>query len=195
MNIALALRRAVPAALAATIALSAAVAPCAPAAAYAADAHSSTELTLRQVENPFDTGANQHLTINEGETLTLKGDITGGFGEVSFQWFVSTDGGNHWEKVNGAAGIELSIEDAQPGDYIYRLVATDMYGNTAHQDFYVTVNGADSAASSAIDAVSGAVKTGDALPIAGIAGAALMAGGLAARSYQKLAKSNEEEAR
>lgn len=195
MNIALALRRAVPAALAATIALSAAVAPCAPAAAYAADAHSSTELTLRQVKNPFDTGANQHLTINEGETLTLKGDITGGFGEVSFQWFVSTDGGNHWEKVNGAAGIELSIEDAQPGDYIYRLVATDMYGNTAHQDFYVTVNGANSAASSAIDAVSGAVKTGDALPIAGLAGVALMAGGLAARSYRKLAKSNEEEAR
>lgn len=193
MNIAL--RRAVPAALAATIALSAAAAPCAPAAAYAADAHGSTELTLRQVENPFDTGANQHLAINEGESLTLKGDVTGGFGEVSYQWFVSTDGGNHWEKVNGAAGIELSIEDAQPGDYIYRLVATDMYGNTAHQDFYVTVNGADSAASSAIDAVSGAVKTGDALPIAGLAGVALMAGGLAARSYRKLAKSNEGEAR
>lgn len=193
MNIAL--RRAVPAALAATIALSAAAAPCAPAAAYAADAHGSTELTLRQVENPFDTGANQHLTINEGGNLTLKGDITGGFGEVSYQWFVSTDGGNHWEKVNGAAGIELSIEDAQAGDYVYRIVATDMYGNTAHQDFYVTVNGAGSAASSAIDAVSGAVKTGDALPIAGIAGAALMAGGLAARSYRKLAKSNEEEAR
>lgn len=184
----------VPAALAATIALSAAAAPCAPATAYA-DTHSSTELTLRQVENPFDTGANQHLTINEGESLTLKGDVTGGFGEVSYQWFVSTDGGNHWEKVNGAAGIELSIEDAQPGDYIYRLVATDMYGNTAHQDFYVTVNGADSAASSAIDAVSDAVKTGDALPIAGLAGVALMAGGLAARSYRKLAKSNEEEAR
>lgn len=192
MNIAL--RRALPAALAATIALSAAAAPCAPATAYA-DTHSSTELTLRQVENPFDTGANQHYTINEGENLTLKGDITGGFGEVSYQWFVSTDGGNHWEKVNGAAGIELSIEDAQPGDYIYRLVATDMYGNTAHQDFYVTVNGADSAASSAIDAVSGAVKTGDALPIAGLAGVALMAGGLAARSYRKLEKSNEEEAR
>lgn len=193
MNIAL--RRALPAALAATIALSAAAAPCAPAAAYAADAHGSTELTLRQVENPFDTGANQHLTINEGENLTLKGDITGGFGEVSYQWFVSTDGGNHWEKVNGAAGIELSIEDAQAGDYVYRLVATDMYGNTAHQDFYVTVNGAGGAASSAIDAVSGAVKTGDALPIAGLAGVALMAGGLAARSYRKLAKSNEEEAR
>lgn len=192
MNIAL--RRAVPAALAATIALSAAAAPCAPATAYA-DTHSSTELTLRQVENPFDTGANQHYTINEGENLTLKGDITGGFGDVSYQWFVSTDGGNHWEKVNGAAGIELSIEDAQAGDYIYRLVATDMYGNTAHQDFYVTVNGADSAASSAIDAVSDAVKTGDALPIAGLAGVALMAGGLAARSYRKLAKSNEEEAR
>lgn len=195
MNIAL--RRAVPVALAATIALSAAAAPCAPATAYASDAHSSTELTLRQVDNPFDTGTNQHLTINEGESLTLKGDITGGFGDVSYQWFVSTDGGNHWEKVNGA-GIELSIEDAQTGDYVYRLVATDMYGNTAHQDFYVTVNGngsAASAASSAIDAVSGAVKTGDALPIAGLAGAALMAGGLAARSYRKLAKSNEEEAR
>lgn len=191
MNIAL--RRAVPAALAAVV-LSAAAAPCAPATAYA-DTHSSTELTLRQVENPFDTGANQHYTINEGENLTLVGDITGGFGDVSYQWFVSTDGGNHWEKVNGAAGIELSIEDAQAGDYIYRLVATDMYGNTAHQDFYVTVNGADSAASSAIDAVSDAVKTGDALPIAGIAVAALMAGGLAARSYRKLAKSNEEEAR
>lgn len=189
MNIAL--RRAVPAALAATIALSAAAAPCAPATAYA-DTHSSTELTLRQVENPFDTGANQHLTINEGETLTLKGDITGGFGEVSYQWFVSTDGGNHWEKVNGAAGIELRIEDAQAGDYIYRLIATDMYGNTAHQDFYVTVNGAGS---NAIDAVSDAVKTGDALPIAGLAGVALMAGGLAARFYRKLAKSNEEEVR
>ena len=194
MNIAL--RRAVPAALAATIALSAAAAPCAPATAYASDAHSSTELTLRQVDNPFDTGANQHLTINEGESLTLKGDITGGFGDVSYQWFVSTDGGNHWEKVNGAAGIELRIESAQAGDCVYRLVATDMYGNTAHQDFYVNgTNSAAGAASSAIDAVSGAVKTGDALPIAGLAGAALMAGGLAARSYRKLAKSNEEEAR
>lgn len=192
MNIAL--RRAVPVALAATIALSAAAAPCAPATAYA-DTHSSTELTLRQVDNPFDTGANQHLTINEGEDLTLSGDITGGFGEVSYQWFVSTDGGNHWERVNGANGAELNIENAQAGDYVYRLVATDMYGNTAHQDFYVTVNGANSAASSAIDAVSGAVKTGDALPIAGLAGAALMAGGLAARSCRKLAKSNEEEAR
>lgn len=100
--------------------------------------------------------------------------------------------------MNGAAGIELRIESAQAGDCVYRLVATDMYGNTAHQDFYVTVNGTNSAAgaaSSAIDAVSGAVKTGDALPIAGLAGAALMAGGLAARSYRKLAKSNEEEAR
>ena len=192
MNIAL--RRAVPAALAAIV-LSAAAAPCAPATAYASDAHSSTELTLRQVDNPFDTGANQHLTINEGESLTLKGDITGGFGNVSYQWFVSTDGGNHWERVNGANGAELNIENAQAGDYVYRLVATDMYGNTARQDFYVTVNGANSAAQSAIDAVSDAVKTGDALPIAGIAGAALMAGGLAARSCRKLAKSNEEEAR
>lgn len=191
MNIAL--RRAVPAALTVAMALSATIAY-APAAAYA-DTHSTTELTLRQVDNPFNVGANQHLTINEGESLTLKGDITGGFGEVSYQWFVSTDGGNHWERVNGANGAELNIENAQAGDYVYRLVATDMYGNMAHQDFYVTVNGTNSAASSAIDAVSDAVKTGDALPIAGIAGAALMAGGLAARSYRKLAKSNEEEAR
>mgnify|MGYP002767470070 CR=1 FL=1 len=190
MNIAL--RRAVPAALTVAMALSATIAY-APAAAYA-DTHSSTELTLRQVDNPFNVGTNQHLMINERESITLKGDITGGFGDVSYQWFVSTDGGNHWEKVNGTAGIELRIENAQAGDYVYRLIATDMYGNTAHQDFYVTVNGADSAASSAIDAVSDAVKTGDALPIAGIAGAALMAGGLAARSYRKQAKSNEEDA-
>lgn len=189
MNIAL--RRAVPAALAATIALSAAAAPCAPAAAYAAHAHGSTELTLRQVENPFDTGANQHLTINEGENLTLKGDITGGFGDVSYQWFVSTDGGNHWEKVNGAAGIELSIEDAQAGDYIYRLVASDMYSNTAHQDFYVTVKG-NGIADSVAEAVSNAVKTGDSLPIAGVAGIAVVAAGAAGVAAKKRREGKED---
>lgn len=192
MNIA-ALRRAVPAALAAAITLSAAVAPCAPATAYA-DAHGSTELTLRQVDNPFDTGANQHLTINEGESLTLKGDITGGFGDVTYRWYVSSDGGEHWNLVEGAHGTSLDLKNMKAGEYIYQLVASDMYSNTAHQDFYVTVKG-NGIADSVAAAVSNAVKTGDSLPIAGLAGAALMAGGLAARSYRKLAKSNEEEAR
>lgn len=189
MNIA-ALRRAVPAALAAAITLSAAVAPCAPATAYA-DAHGSTELTLRQVDNPFDTGANQHLTINEGESLTLKGDITGGFGDVSYQWFVSTDGGNHWEKVIGATGAELNIEDAQAGDYVYRLIATDMYGNTAHQDFYVTVKG-NGIADSVAEAVSNAVKTGDSLPIVGVAGIAVVAAGAAGIAAKKRREGKED---
>lgn len=80
------------------------------------------------------------------------------------------------------------------GEYIYRLVATDMYSNTAHQDFYVTVKG-NGIADSVAEAVSNAVKTGDSLPIAGVAGAVLLAGGLAARSYRKQAESNEEDAR
>lgn len=189
MNIA-ALRRTVPAALAATIAFSAAVAPCAPATAYA-DAHGSTELTLRQVDNPFDTGANQHLTINEGGSLALRGDITGGFGDVSYQWFVSTDGGNHWEKAIGAAGAELNIENAQAGDYVYRLVATDMYGNTAHQDFYVTVKG-NGIADSVAEAVSNAVKTGDSLPIAGVAGIAVVAAGAAGIAAKKRREGKED---
>lgn len=187
MNIAL--RMAVPAALTVAMALSATIAY-APAAAYA-DTHSTTELTLRQVDNPFNVGANQHLTINEGESLTLKGDITGGFGDVSYQWFVSTDGGNHWEKVNGAAGIELRIENAQAGDYVYRLIATDMYGNTAHQDFYVTVKG-NGIADSVAEAVSNAVKTGDSLPIAGIAGIAVVAAGAAGIAAKKRREGKED---
>lgn len=189
MNIAL--RRAVPAALAATIALSAAAAPCAPAAAYAADAHGSTELTLRQVENPFDTGANQHLTINEGENLTLKGDITGGFGDVTYRWYVSSDGGEHWDLVEGAHGTSLDLKNMKAGEYIYRLVASDMYSNTAHQDFYVTVKG-NGIADSVAEAVSNAVKTGDSLPIAGVAGIAVVAAGAAGIAAKKRREGKED---
>ena len=188
MNIAL--RRAVPAALTVAMALSAAIAY-APAAAYA-DTHSSTELTLRQVDNPFNVGPDERHTIDEGDDLTLKGNITGGFGDVSHQWLVSTDGGRTWNEVEGAAGSAFDIEGAKAGEYVYRFVATDRYGNTAHQDFYVTVR---AAAGTAADAVSAAVRTGDALPIAGIAGAALLAGGLAARSCRKQKKTNGEDAR
>lgn len=134
MNIAL--RRAVPAALTVAMALSATIAY-APAAAYA-DTHSSTELTLRQVDNPFNVGPDERHTIDEGDDLTLKGNITGGFGDVSHQWFVSTDGGKTWNEVEGASGSAFDIECAKAGEYIYRFVATDRYGNTAHQDFYVT---------------------------------------------------------
>lgn len=196
MNIAL--RRAVPAALTVAMALSATIAY-APAAAYA-DTHSSTELTLRQVDNPFNVGPDERHTIDEGDDLTLKGNITGGFGDVSHQWFVSTDGGKTWNEVEGASGSAFDIEGAKAGEYIYRFVATDRYGNTAHQDFYVTVRAAATGADgtvvdAAVDAVSVAVRTGDALPIAGIAGAALLAGGLAARSCRKQKKTNGEDAR
>lgn len=147
MNIA-ALRRTVPAALAATIALSAAVAPCAPATAYA-DAHGSTELTLRQVDNPFDTGANQHLSINEGGSLALRGDITGGFGDVSYQWFVSTDSGNQWVKVKD--GSETSIDGATGSTY----TATD---DDAGYELVCKVSSTDDICQGTISGATGAVK-------------------------------------
>lgn len=91
----------------------------------------------------------------------------------------------------GATGAELNIEDAQAGDYVYRLIATDMYGNTAHQDFYVTVKG-NGIADSVAEAVSNAVKTGDSLPIAGIAGIAVVAAGAAGIAAKKRREGKED---
>ena len=191
MNIAF--KKTMPFALAAAIAVSGGSLALVPGTAMA-DTQGSTVLSLRAVDNPFNAGADQRFTINEGEDLTLSGDITGGFGDVTYRWYVSSDGGEHWDLVEGAHGTSLDLKNMKAGEYIYRLVASDMYSNTAHQDFYVTVKG-NGIADSVAEAVSNAVKTGDSLPIAGVAGAALLAGGLAARSYRKLAKSNEEEAR
>ena len=191
MNIAF--KKTMPLALAAAIAVSGGSLALAPSTAMA-DTQGSTVLSLRAVDNPFNAGADQRFTINESEDLTLSGDITGGFGDVTYRWYVSSDGGEHWNLVEGAHGTSLDLKNMKAGEYIYRLVATDMYSNTAHQDFYVTVKG-NGIADSVAEAVSNAVKTGDSFPIAGVAGAALLAGGLAARSYHKLAKSNEEEAR
>lgn len=191
MNIAF--KKTMPFALAAAIAVSGGSLALVPGTAMA-DTQGSTVLSLRAVDNPFNAGADQRFTINEGEDLTLSGDITGGFGDVTYRWYVSSDGGKHWDLVEGAHGTSLDLKNMKAGEYIYRLVASDMYSNTAHQDFYVTVKG-NGIADSVAEAVSNAVKTGDSLPIAGVAGAALLAGGLAVRSYHKLAKSNEEEAR
>ena len=184
------MRKAQLLALSCAVVASGAAAAFAPAAAYA-DTQSSTTLTLRQVDNPFSTGENQHFTINEGENLTLKGDITGGFGDVRYQWFVSTDGGKHWEKIDGATSLEYQIKNAQAGDYVYRLVASDMYSNTAYQDFFVTVIGTGNGIA---DAVSKAVKTGDALPIAGVvAVGALAAGGTAVAAHKRKESKNDTE--
>ena len=189
MNIAM--RKTVPLALCAVVALSGGVLTfTSPSAAYA-DAQGSTQLTLRQVDNPFNTGSDQHYTIDEGEDLTLKGDITGGFGDVHYQWYVSSDGGKHWDKIDGATSLEYQISNAQAGDYVYRLIATDMYSNTAHQDFFVTVVGTGNGLA---DAVSKAVKTGDALPIAGVAAIGALAAGAAGVAFRKR-KVNEEDAR
>lgn len=182
------MRKVMPAALACAVAASGAAMLAAPAAAHA-DTQSSTVLTLRQVDNPFDAGENQHFTINEGEDLGLKGDITGGFGEVHYQWYVSTDGGKHWEKIDGADGFEYQIKNAQAGDYVYRLIASDMYSNTAYQDFFVTVVGTGNGLA---DAVSKAVKTGDALPIAGIACVGAAAAGAAAIASRKRKESQND---
>lgn len=191
MNIAF--KKTMPFALAAAIAVSGGSLALVPGTAMA-DTQGSTVLSLRAVDNPFNAGADQRFTINEGEDLTLSGDITGGFGDVTYRWYVSSDGGEHWDLVEGAHGTSLDLKNMKAGEYIYRLVATDMYSNTAHQDFYVTVKG-NGIADSVAEAVSNAVKTGDSLPIAGVAGAVLLAGGLAARSYRKQAESNEEDAR
>lgn len=191
MNIAF--KKTMPFALAAAIAVSGGSLALVPGTAMA-DTQGLTVLSLRAVDNPFNAGADQRFTINEGEDLTLSGDITGGFGDVTYRWYVSSDGGEHWDLVEGAHGTSLDLKNMKAGEYIYRLVATDMYSNTAHQDFYVTVKG-NGIADSVAEAVSNAVKTGDSLPIAGVAGAVLLAGGLAARSYRKQAESNEEDAR
>lgn len=111
--------------------------------AYAADnAHGSTSLTLRAIDNPFQVGEDQNLTLNEGDDATLTGEIEGGIGNVGYQWSVSTDGGKTWTDIAGATDSSYRIVDAQPGDYIYRLTAMDQYGNSAYQDFYVHVDAA-----------------------------------------------------
>ena len=132
-----------------------------------ADTQGSTVLSLRAVDNPFNAGADQRFTINEGEDLTLSGDITGGFGDVTYRWYVSSDGGEHWDLVERAHGTSLDLKNMKAGEYIYRLVASDMYSNTAHQDFYVTVKG-NGIADSVAEAVSNAVKTGDSLRLPGL---------------------------
>ena len=147
MNIAF--KKTMPLALAAAIAVSGGSLALAPSTAMA-DTQGSTVLSLRAVDNPFNAGADQRFTINEGEDLTLSGDITGG-------------------------------------------VASDMYSNTAHQDFYVTVKG-NGIADSVAEAVSNAVKTGDSLPIAGVAGIAVVAAGAAGIAAKKR-RDGKEDAR
>jgi len=51
----------------------------------------------------------QRFTINEGEDLTLSGDITGGFGDVTYRWYVSSDSGKHWDLVEEAHGTSLDL--------------------------------------------------------------------------------------
>lgn len=190
MNIAF--KKTMPFALAAAIAVSGGSLALVPGTAMA-DTQGSTVLSLRAVDNPFNAGADQRFTINEGEDLTLSGDITGGFGDVTYRWYVSSDGGEHWNLVEGAHGTSLDLKNMKAGEYIYRLVASDMYSNTAHQDFYVTVKG-NGIADSVAEAVSNAVKTGDSLPIAGVAGIAVVAAGAAGIAAKKR-RDGKEDAR
>lgn len=100
-------------------------------------------------------------------------------------------GGEHWDLVEGAHGTSLDLKNMKAGEYIYRLVASDMYSNTAHQDFYVTVKG-NGIADSVAEAVSNAVKTGDSLPIAGVAGIAVVAAGAAGVAAKKRREGKED---
>ena len=88
-------------------------------------------------------------------------------------------------------GTSLDLKNMKAGEYIYRLVASDMYSNTAHQDFYVTVKG-NGIADSVAEAVSNAVKTGDSLPIAGVAGIAVVAAGAAGIAAKKRREGKED---
>lgn len=83
-------------------------------------------LSLRAVDNPFNTGADQRFTINEGEDLTLSGDITGGFGDVTYRWYVSSDGGKHWDLVEEAHGTSLDLKNMGEPNPHFEDVAPDL---------------------------------------------------------------------
>lgn len=95
-------------------------------------------------------------------------------------------------QLSNLLGLPAScFSEPSSGEYIYRLVASDMYSNTAHQDFYVTVKG-NGIADSVAEAVSNAVKTGDSLPIAGVAGIAVVAAGAAGVAAKKRREGKED---
>ena len=104
MNIAF--KKTMPFALAAAIAVSGGSLALIPGTAMA-NTQGSTVLSLRAVDNPFNAGTDQRFTINEGEDLTLSGDITGGFGDVTYRWYVSSDGGEHWDLHRRSYGFHL----------------------------------------------------------------------------------------
>ena len=135
-------------------------------------AEGSTELNLRQVENPFQKGDDQTITINEGEDQTLVGTITGGFGTVTYIWEISTDGGLTWEVIPRAGNLTYQITDAVSGTYLYRLTATDAYGNEETQTFTVVVHAVPGINESSI------VQTGDPINavsvVAGLLGSGLV---------------------
>lgn len=182
---------AVAAVLAASLAAGAVPAAC--GQAHAAE----TRMYLVQVDNPFQVGEAGSASAGAFQEFVLQGSISGGIGEVSYSWLVSTDGGATWVEPGSIEGLMLHWDEGSQrltasgpaGEYLFKLIAVDSKGNSASQVFKVSIVG-DGPVSAAVSAV----KTGDAAPIAAAAAlAGVGAAGVAVAARASRKKRMEEE--
>lgn len=66
---------------------------------------------------------------NQPASLTNAGTLTGGNGTYSYQWQVSTDGGNTWNNIPGATGIDYSPDELYDTTWYRRNVTSSLCGS------------------------------------------------------------------
>ncbi len=101
------------------------------------------------IENHFSAGADgeTELTIEPGETVTLKVSATAATGGFHYQWYIeyrNVDGSWHSERINGATEAEYTTEAIEHYSEYYCYVSDD-YGNNTDIWFEIGIDNGFSA--------------------------------------------------
>ncbi|HEX2628948.1 MAG TPA: T9SS type A sorting domain-containing protein [Chitinophagaceae bacterium] len=65
------------------------------------------------------------LSLCEGNTLTLYGNVGAGLNTPTYQWQMSTDGGINWSDIAGATTLTYNLPSLAIGAYQFRLLSAE----------------------------------------------------------------------
>lgn len=81
------------------------------------------------VYTPTITGQPANTTTYIGGTATLSCTATVPAGTLSYQWQISTDGGNTWSNISGATNSQYNADTSSVGATYYKVIVTNTQGN------------------------------------------------------------------
>lgn len=83
------------------------------------------------------------VSENGGVSLTAVADCSEEFKPITYQWYVSTDGGKTYKLIEGATDSTYVAPTNKVGDYLYKCVATDKTGYSVFTVIPVNVKEAE----------------------------------------------------